>query len=152
MRLKIKKILPFAALLYMAALLYIVLFTKQRLTNKKILPHHFIPFQGTFESIFQPPKYNTASHYIAFVLNFAGNILLFIPFGIFLSFFLRAHKSYKKIVLLSGFFLSLSVEITQLIFHLGVFDTDDIMLNLLSTWLGILIFGHLKSSNRNPDV
>ena len=42
--------------------------------------------------------------------------------------------------MLCGFVLSLSIELTQLVTHLGMFDLDDLMNNSLGAFLGWLCF------------
>ena len=42
--------------------------------------------------------------------------------------------------MLCGFVLSLLIELTQLVTHLGMFDLDDLMNNSLGAFLGRLCF------------
>ena len=63
------------------------------------------------------------------------NILLFVPFGYLLpTQWKRADRWWK--VVLCGFVLSLLIELTQLVTHLGMFDLDDLMNNSLGAFLG----------------
>ena len=67
------------------------------------------------------------------------NILLFVPFGYLLpTLWKRADRWWK--VVLCGFVLSLLIELTQLVTHLGMFDLDDLMNNSLGAFLGWLCF------------
>ncbi|UNK21069.1 VanZ family protein [Paenibacillus sp. N3/727] len=66
--------------------------------------------------------------------NVVGNILVFIPLGVYLSLF----KNNKIINLLFIFIMSLFVEITQGLLGIGTADIDDIILNCLGGWVGIL--------------
>ena len=67
-----------------------------------------------------------------FFNNIIGNILLFIPFGMFLRY-------YFKLKIISLIFItilySLSIEITQILIS-RVFDIDDIILNLVGSVIG----------------
>ena len=67
-----------------------------------------------------------------FINNIIGNILLFIPFGMFLRY-------YFKLKIISLIFItilySLSIEITQILIN-RVFDIDDIILNLIGSIIG----------------
>jgi len=71
--------------------------------------------------------------------NILGNIIPFIPMGFLIP---AAFPSQRNIVktLISCFLLILSIEILQLIFFLGSFDVDDIILNLLSCFIGFMLF------------
>jgi glycopeptide antibiotics resistance protein len=71
--------------------------------------------------------------------NLLGNMVGFIPFGFLLPLLLPWFRNGFKI-LLSGFLLSLCFETAQLIFDLGVFDVDDLILNTLGCLTGFLIF------------
>ena len=67
------------------------------------------------------------------------NILLFVPFGYLLPLLWRRADRWWKVVL-CGFVLSLLIELTQLVTHLGMFDLDDLMNNSLGAFLGRLCF------------
>jgi glycopeptide antibiotics resistance protein len=66
------------------------------------------------------------------------NILLFIPFGCLLP-FIWTDTNNLKCVVLSGFFFSLLIEISQL-FNNRRTDIDDLMLNTFGALLGYLLF------------
>ena len=81
---------------------------------------------------------NDISFGIAFI-NILGNIIPFIPMGFLIP---TAFPSQRTIIqtMISCFLLILSIEILQLIFFLGSFDVDDIILNLLSCFIGFMLF------------
>ena len=66
-----------------------------------------------------------------------GNIL-FIPFGFLLCGATDQPRTSR--ILLLGFLLSLSIELCQLLFRLGWFEVDDILHNVLGTYLGICLY------------
>lgn len=66
------------------------------------------------------------------------NVVLFMPYG-FLASFISKSKG-KWIVSLSGFLMSVAIELTQLLAHRGVFEYDDIVHNTLGTIIGIALF------------
>jgi len=71
--------------------------------------------------------------------NLLGNFAGFIPLGLLLPFiFPRLRNLYK--ILVAGFILSLFFESMQLIFNLGVFDVDDLILNTVGALAGYIIF------------
>lgn len=72
-----------------------------------------------------------------FYSNVVGNILIFLPFGYFVSGYIRATKISH--ILFISFFSSLTVELVQL--QIGrSFDIDDIILNVGGAILGFLLY------------
>lgn len=64
------------------------------------------------------------------------NLLIFIPFGLYLS---MLHIDGKKAVFF-GFLFSFVLEMAQYIFDLGSYDITDLMMNTAGTAVGILIY------------
>jgi glycopeptide antibiotics resistance protein len=80
-------------------------------------------------------------------LNLFGNLVLFMPFGFFLTGFL-AQSSFRSsylIVALFGCLLSLGIELLQLFIPTRATDIDDVILNTVSTCLGVMVFFMLRS-------
>lgn len=75
-----------------------------------------------------------------FLVNIVGNIVAFIPFGIFVTFFLRNYKRSELKTVVIGAIFSLSVETIQFVSRVGIFDLDDIILNSLGVFVGVLVF------------
>jgi glycopeptide antibiotics resistance protein len=71
--------------------------------------------------------------------NLLGNLVGFIPFGFLLPLLLPWFRHGFK-VLVAGFLLSLGYETAQLLFDLGVFDVDDLILNTAGSVTGYIIF------------
>jgi glycopeptide antibiotics resistance protein len=71
--------------------------------------------------------------------NLAGNIVGFIPLGFLLPLILPWFRNGFKI-LLAGLLLSLCYETAQLLFGLGVFDVDDLILNTAGSIAGYIVF------------
>jgi glycopeptide antibiotics resistance protein len=75
--------------------------------------------------------------------NIIGNIILFLPLGIFLPYLFPKFDSIKKVAAIC-FLCSLSIELTQLILRqFGTYrtvDIDDVILNTTGGILGWLIF------------
>lgn len=82
--------------------------------------------------------------------NLAGNILIFVPYGFFISMASRARGFFKTLVFSMG--LSLCVEIIQLFTRVGSFDVDDILLNTIGGVLGYIVFLICNAVRRNHDV
>ena len=72
-----------------------------------------------------------------FIKNIVGNIILFIPFGFFTSYYLNTKKALTPVVI--TLVISLCAEGIQ--YHIGrIFDVDDILLNVFGGFLGYLLF------------
>ena len=71
--------------------------------------------------------------------NLAGNVIGFIPFGMILPVIWPKTGSFVRILLLS-FEFSLCVEIIQLVWKVGSFDVDDLLLNTRGGMTGYLLF------------
>ena len=118
--------------IYTMILFYIVTFQDVSWSTS-----NFIPFKEMF-------RYEIGS--ILFFKNVIGNMLMFIPYGYFISKFLNI-KNIKKILFLS-FIASTSIEITQILIG-RVFDVDDIILNILGGLIGYFLYETLKKINDN---
>ena len=82
--------------------------------------------------------------------NLAGNILIFVPYGFFISVASRERGFFKTLFFSMG--LSLCVEIIQLFTRVGSFDVDDILLNTIGGVLGYIIFLIFNGIRRKHDV
>ena len=80
-------------------------------------------------------RYEIGTH--GFYLNVIGNILIFIPFGYFVSSYAKANKvSHIFIITL---LTSFTVELVQ--HYIGrSFDVDDILLNVVGAIIGFLLY------------
>ena len=77
-----------------------------------------------------------------FIYNVLGNILLFVPYGYFVTRYIEGKSLYQIFVI--SFITSLTVEILQV--KLGrSFDVDDILLNVIGGVLGYFIFVALNA-------
>ena len=89
---------------------------------------NFIPFKEIF-------RYDIGSR--LFYRNILGNLLLFLPYGIFATHYIKANKSYLIFTL--SLVTSLSIEIIQL--KIGrVFDVDDVILNVCGALIGYWLY------------
>ncbi len=85
-----------------------------------------------------------------FFHNVIGNIVLFVPFGFILSYFIKARKI--RHVVIPSFIVSLSAEIIQ--YQIGrAFDVDDVILNTMGALIGFMIYISLREiKNLLPEV
>ena len=94
--------------------------------------NNFIPFQEIL-------RYKISSR--LFVKNVLGNMIMFLPFGFFVSYYLKGEKIHLPLAL--TFIASVSIELVQLAIG-RVFDVDDIILNLLGGSIGFFIYNILR--------
>lgn len=70
------------------------------------------------------------------ILNIAGNVFAFVPFGLFVGYFLRKKKfTFIKTALL-GFGFTVLIEGIQLVTKVGICDIDDVLLNTAGVVIG----------------
>lgn len=93
--------------------------------------------QGNFVA-FKEIKGNLRSKSTHSLVNLFGNIAIFIPFGALLSYGLSRWRFLK--VLVFSFLMSLSLEAAQVIFSMGTFDVDDLILNTSGGVLGHAVY------------
>lgn len=72
-------------------------------------------------------------------INLAGNVLAFAPFGAILPVLSVNTRGVIRVGFLT-FELSLVIETIQLVFKVGSFDVDDLLLNTIGGILGYLVF------------
>lgn len=81
-----------------------------------------------------------------FIKNTLGNLILFMPYGFFAAYYLKASRPY--IILFLSFLVSVTIEVTQSLIG-RVFDIDDIVLNVIGGVLGYYLYHFLKKVNDN---
>lgn len=118
-----KEILMLGFILYVMALFRVVTFQDVSWSSS-----NFIPFKEMFRYDFGTTM---------FYKNVVGNMLMFIPYGFFASYFLKLKKPWSILGL--TFLVSITIETTQLLIG-RVFDIDDIVLNIVGGLLGFTIF------------
>lgn len=124
-----KEIFYLFFLMYILCLFQIVTFED---TSTLVSGNNFEPFKEIL-------RYQLGSR--LFFKNVIGNVVLFIPYGIFASMYTKIEKPHHALGLI--FFASATVEITQLLIG-RVFDIDDIILNVIGGMIGFLIYITIK--------
>lgn len=134
-----KEILKLGFIIYIMSLFYVVTFQDVSWSTS-----NFIPFKEMF-------RYELGS--VMFLKNVVGNMIMFMPYGFFISYFLKADK--KSMIIYLSIIVSLTIETTQLMIG-RVFDVDDIMLNILGGLIGFYAYqfvymmkSYLPSSLKN---
>jgi len=114
--------------------IYLAKYDGEKMMKRGIKRANFVPFSTLRYFYFIRKRY---SYLVA--KNILGNIIGFIPLGILLPvLFARLQKAGKTI--LSVFLISLGFETIQLLFDLGVFDADDLLLNTVGGAIGYIIY------------
>lgn len=129
-----RELLSLIFIIYILCLYHVVTFQDVNYGN-----NNFVPFREIF-------RYSIGS--AKFIKNILGNILLFIPFGFFSSYYLKNKRMSLNVIL--TLITSLTIEVVQ--YYIGrVFDIDDIILNILGGIIGFLLFiGFDAIKNRLP--
>lgn len=92
-----------------------------------------------FKEIIRFWTYRKTLGWRAVLLNLAGNMVAFMPFGFFLPEIWDQVNHWYTITLL-GFVFSLCIETTQLVCRVGSFDVDDLLLNTVGALAGYAAF------------
>lgn len=149
--------LNYAMILYFLCLIALVFFPLPSAEQAACLSTHdiqIIPFKFVFDIINESPfKLLNPATYIPALLNKAVlqvlfNIIMLIPFGMFLRYYCQYNA--RKIIILS-FLLSFFIELTQLTGMYGIYngsyrlcDVDDLITNTLGGYLGYSLINRLN--------
>ena len=115
-------------LMYLFGIYIMCLFTVVTYQDVESYGSNFIPFKEMF-------RYTFGSD--LFIKNVIGNLLMFVPYGFFLGYFLKLSK--VRIAVLLSSLISVTIELIQE--NIGrVFDIDDIILNVVGTVIGFIIY------------
>ncbi len=118
-----KELFTLCFVMYFMCLFYIVSFQDVSWSGTNIIP---------FKEIF---RYEFGTK--LFIKNVLGNLLLFMPYGVAVGYYIKTKKIRHAFIL--GLLLSCSIEITQYLIG-RVFDVDDILLNVTGCIMGFLIY------------
>ena len=122
-----RELLSLLFVIYVLCLFYVVTFQDVSWSTS-----NFVPFQEMF-------RYDFGSR--LFIKNVLGNMLLFIPYGFFMAYYLKIKKPIS--ILLLCLLVSGTIETTQLLIG-RVFDVDDILLNIIGGMIGFLLYKLLE--------
>lgn len=133
-------------LLYVIAVVTITLGIRTYAEESRINLHLFQWYKGlsnqfsylfrTYGFVYNAEQFRIISTGITTVLL---NVLLFVPLGYLLPWTIGCFDKWWK-VFLAGTLATATIETCQLLLHRGCFDVDDLVLNLLGTMIGWLIF------------
>ena len=110
-------------IIYFLLLYYLLLSTENASSGINL-----VPFK-------EMTRYNIGSR--SFYYNVIGNIILFMPFGYFISSYLKANRT--RHIFFISLLISLTAELIQ--YKIGrAFDIDDIILNVIGAVIGFMIY------------
>lgn len=120
----------FILLFYIVLLIDVVFISRGSFRGINLIPFHTIREYIMVDNGF--------GQYLLVDMNIWGNILMFVPAGIYIILH-NKNKTFAKNLFLV-FLGSLMIEVIQYIFALGATDIDDIILNVMGGLIGILIY------------
>ena len=124
--------------IYIGALLKITVFRSGFSTKNLFVDGNIsvLPFYGYFRLI-------THYKWFQFVYLFVGNIIWFIPFGIFIPIIIKKNVSLLYMALY-GLLISFTIELAQYVFGVGVSEIDDLILNTSGVLIGYISYRTCK--------
>src|ERR687893_3150878 len=93
---------------------------------------NFLPFKTILPYLLGEPTWSFG------IINLGGNIALFVPIG-FLVPFVYGKMTWQKSLALAVA-VGLAIEGMQVVFRVGIFDIDDVILNALGVMPGYWVF------------
>ncbi len=133
-----KAVMKLLFIIYMCVLVYVVFFAEAMgRTSQDGYVYNLTPLK----EIKRFMKYIWDNDALGSVarLNIFGNIIAFIPFGIYLPYTSESKLGFISTFLYT-FSLSLTIELVQLITKVGSCDVDDIILNTLGGVIGYILW------------
>lgn len=105
---------------------------------------NYVPFKTILHFITTMNSYNLKTP----IINLAGNIGVFIPFGVILPYIF---KRLRRLYLFSMYFISaiLILELLQTFLKVGTGDIDDIIFNYIGGLIGYLVYRTLPEERKN---
>jgi glycopeptide antibiotics resistance protein len=122
-----KEVFVLLFMLYILILFYAV--TYQDPISDSISSYNLVPFKEMF-------RYDFGTS--LFYKNIVGNLLIFVPFGLFVSYVLRTHR--LSLIFILSLISSVTIEFAQRLIVGRVFVVDDIILNVTGGILGYVLY------------
>ena len=140
-------------ILYVLALIYFLFFSEEYgrvAMEERQYRYNLTPFV----EIRRFWVYRRQLGFWAVFTNLFGNVAGFLPFGFMLPMIVKRMRN-GLLIILSGFALSFTVEVIQLIAKVGCFDVDDMIMNTAGAALGYLLFficDHLRRKKYGKEI
>lgn len=116
------------------AILYIFILVFGFVLNRPFgisVEFNFVPFKTMLEYVFSDQKYAYENTFL-----FVGNIAILLPLGFWLA--IKKKKRRILLTLLLPIFASCLIELSQYLLKNGHVDIDDVILNVLGFYIGVL--------------
>lgn len=116
------------------AILYIFILIFGFVLNRpfgQTVEFNFIPFKTMWEYILSDRKYAYENTFL-----FVGNVAILLPFGFWFA--IKKRKRRILVILLLPIFASCLIELSQYVLKNGHVDIDDVILNVLGFYIGVL--------------
>lgn len=134
-----KRIINF---LFIISFIFYVLFLMWNILFKYVSPIELFSNQREFHRSINLIPFNDIINGYYNQMDIVGNIILFIPLGIYISMFLKGFKWYKNVAILA--LISLVFEASQYIFAIGASDVTDLITNTFGGVIGIALYWIIK--------
>ena len=149
-----RKILITFAVLYTEMMVYLLFFREPSFTDEPYWEQvraHFNPIPlrriGLYLRLLENPSRPWLIR-LAHV-NLLGNVLLFIPLGLFPPLLYPEMQKFWKIILQAAGTMTV-VELAQMLLLVGTCDVDDLILNVAGAALGYGLFRIIHPKNKAP--
>jgi len=109
-------------------------YTDQLRLRLNLIPFRTLRYQ--WKLLFQAERPWLIRHSL---VNLSGNLLLFLPLGIFLPKLWKPLENFRRLLLTTAGIIAV-VELIQVLTLLGRCDIDDLLLNLIGTVMGYGIY------------
>ncbi|MFC0490358.1 VanZ family protein [Sinomonas atrocyanea] len=129
--------------LYTAFLLRLLLFSRAPGSERSL---NLIPFASIAEFV---SSHSSGTGRVAFA-NIAGNILIFIPLGFYVSWLRQRAAAWTTMLTVA--LVSAAVEVIQGVFAVGASDVDDVILNCVGGMIGVFTFRLLSALLREHSL
>lgn len=133
---KLKYLIWFVFCIYIAAMVYFLFFSERYgRTEVSVYRYNLKPFSEIKRYL----KYYDTIGFEGFMLNIVGNVAAFVPFGFCMPVFAKSYRNFL-VTFLNGLLIITCIETIQLVFMVGSFDVDDILLNITGVILGFFAY------------
>lgn len=151
---KQRRIIVSFAAMYIAMLVFLLFFREPAFSDETYwgqLKHHInpIPFR-TIKLYLRSLERSSHPRLIRLAhINLLGNIILFVPLGLFPPLLWNGMRRLWKTALLAAGVMA-AIELLQMLLLVGTCDVDDLILNVLGAALGYGLFRLSHYKNEKP--
>jgi len=130
-----KKTIKIFFIFYIIILSYLLFFRGVNYNETTYITYNLIPF-ATIKRYIYMLQTGNALH---FIINVVGNVIVFIPFGLFIPrLFVKSNKLLYMFII--SLIIPIIIESIQFLLGVGILDIDDLILNSIGIMIGYIIF------------